>query len=484
MSAKISNLNELNPIFREEEKISEGVLGMIDRFDLKRILQPLSSFKTKGISLKLILSSLILCRFRGLSIYAMRKSGLTQIDENTLYRIMNNTLMDWRSLVRGMAQQFMRIVSKRGESNNSVRCFVIDDTVVAKTGKTIEGISKVHDHVIGGYVLGFKALLLSLWDGKTLLPIDFSLHRENKNKNWGLKAKDLKSLFTKKRDNQTHGNERFEELDKEKPSVVLEMLRRACKHHILASYVLIDSWFMTDTIIQGIRQIRKGMMHVVGLCKMDKRKFTVDGRELNSDAIIKMKTAKKGSIHKSSRFKSTRYIKVDAIYKGTAVRLFYVMYKGTKKWKLLLTTDLSLSFVKTMELYQIRWSIEVLFKECKQYLRLGQAQNTDFDGQIADTAITLITHIILSLQLRFQAYETMGGLFGEVQNQMIQDTICERILKMVLEIIEQLLEFLSIDLEETLERLFACDESAEKVRKILMAVNELHHERDKNEMAA
>jgi IS4 transposase len=98
----------------------------------------------------------------------------------------------------------------------------------------------------------------------------------------------------------------------------------------------------------------------------------------------------KGSIQNSRRFKS-KYIKVDALYKGTPVRLFYVRYKGAGTWKLLLTTDLSLSFTKAMELYQIRWTIEVLFKECKQYLRLGQGQNTDFDGQIADITITLLS---------------------------------------------------------------------------------------------
>ena len=128
---------------------------------------------------------------------------------------------------------------------------------------------------------------------------------------------------------------------------------------------------------------------------MDARKFVVDGRELKSDAIIKL--------------------------------------KGAKTWKLLLTTDLSLSFVKTMELYQIRWTIEVLFKECKQYLRLGKGQNTDFDGQIADTASTWLTHLILSLGLRFQAYETMGGLFRDLQNQMIRDTLHQRIMMAIVE---------------------------------------------------
>jgi hypothetical protein len=483
MCTKISNLNELNPILRDEEKISEGVLGMIGRFDLKRLLMPLSDFKTRGIGLMTVLNALILSRFRGLSIYSMYKSGQMNIDENTVYRMMNHPQMNWRRLLLGVAMQFLKIVKQKGSDNKSVRCFVIDDTLIPKTGKTIEGISKVFDHNEKRCVLGFKKLVLALWDGKSLLPLDFSLHRESKDKNWGLKIKDLKRLFSKKRDDKSPSNERFKELDMEKPTVALQMLRRACKHGILADYVLMDSWFITETMIKGIREIRKGMMHVVGICKMDSRKFTVDGRELNSQAIIKLKGTCKKARHTSRKYKS-EYIQVDAIYKGTPVRLFYIKYKRAKNWSLLLTTDLSLTFTKTMELYQIRWSIEVFFKECKQYLRLGQGQNTDFDGQIADAAITLITHLMLSLQLRFQAYETMGGLFRDVQNQMIQDTLHERIMKVIFQIIERLLEFLSIDVDETIEMMIACDENMEEVINLLMAANEYCKEAAKKKMVA
>ena len=35
MSAKISNLSEIYPLVSNEEKIAEGVLGLIGRFDLK-----------------------------------------------------------------------------------------------------------------------------------------------------------------------------------------------------------------------------------------------------------------------------------------------------------------------------------------------------------------------------------------------------------------------------------------------------------------
>jgi IS4 transposase len=71
-----------------------------------------------------------------------------------------------------------------------------------------------------------------------------------------------------------------------------------------------------------------------------------------------------------------------------------------------------------MELYQIRWSIEVMFKECKQYLRLGKSQNTDFYGQIADASLVMITYIILTLYKRFEVYETLGSLFRDTQAEM------------------------------------------------------------------
>jgi len=326
-------------------------------------------------------------------------------------------------------------------------------------------------------------LVLALWDGKSLLPIDFSLHRESHKNNWGLKVKEFKRLFVKKRDAKSPCSERFDELDMEKPAVALQMLRRACKYGILASYVLMDSWFTNHTMIQGIGKIRKGMMHVVGICKMDKRKFKLGEKELNSDAIIKLKETRKGNKHYSRKYKS-EYMRVDALYKGTQVRLFYIKYKRSKNWKLLLTTDLSLSFAKTMELYHIRWSIEVFFKECKQYLRFGQAQNTDFDGQIADATITLITHLILSLQFRFQAYETMGGLFRKIQNQMIQDTLHERIMTVVLEIIIRLLEILSIDVDETIKLMIEGNENTEQVINLLMTVNEVSKLKEKNKMVA
>jgi IS4 transposase len=369
MSAKISSLSELGNVLRQKEKIDEGVLGFSKQFKIGRLLQSFSAVKKQGYSLTLIFVALILSRLGGLSVYAAQKTGQLDMDDNTMYRLMNNQLIDWKSILLSFAKQFIRCVCAKGEvDEKAVKCFVLDDTDIEKCGKTFEGISKIYSHKDHRFLFGFKLLLLCYWDGKSLIPCGLSLHRESKDKKYGLTEKQQKRLFRGKRSGgEGYFSERYDELDQKKLEVAIQTVKQCVKRGLLCSYILMDSWFVTDFMLKGVRSIRKGMLHVVGMCKMDKRKFCVDGKERNSQTIIKMNENNSRKVHSCRKYKS-RYFTVVANYKGTPVKLFYIKYKNAKHWTLLLTTDLSLSFVKAMELYQIRWSIEVLFKECKQYL--------------------------------------------------------------------------------------------------------------------
>jgi len=101
---------------------------------------------------------------------------------------------------------------------------------------------------------------------------------------------------------------------------------------------------------------------------------------------------------KSQRCKKLKadYIRVNCWYKGIRVNFFFVRMGKSGKWHLLLTTDLNLSFIKLMEIYQIRWSIETFFKESKQYLGLSDCSSNTFDAQIADITISMMQHLMLS----------------------------------------------------------------------------------------
>jgi len=59
-----------------------------------------------------------------------------------------------------------------------------------------------------------------------------------------------------------------------------------------------------------------------------------------------------------------------------------------------------------MEIYSIRWSIEVFFKEAKQHLGLCNCQSRDFDAQIANVTISCILYIFLAYYRRINDYET------------------------------------------------------------------------------
>lgn len=107
-------------------------------------------------------------------------------------------------------------------------------------------------------------------------------------------------------------------------------------------------------------------------------------------------------------------------------------------------------------------------------MRLGKSQNTNFNGQVADTALALMTYTILSLGKRFGSYETIGELFRENKQEMLERTICERIMEVVLTLIMQLLEFMAIDIDETLRLIVGSDGECEKVIVMLDAVNQHH----------
>lgn len=485
MGSKIAILSELESVLCNNEKTNEGVLHFFSAFKIKRLLGSFNAYKSKGFDVSVLLLSLLIFRLRGENISRMQnraRNFLENIDDNTFYRLMNNQWMDWRKLLLGFAKQFARQVKAKGDPVSETTCFVLDDTDIEKTGKTIEFIGRVFNHVTKLYPLGFKMLLLGFWDGKTLIATDFSLHRERGQKGtYGLSKKELKSQFRKKRESKSPGQKRAMELDMKKGEVAVSMIRRAVKNGFIANYVLMDSWFVNHYMIKSIRSIKKGAMHLLGMCKIDQRKYLIGNKEMNAHQLI-VKNQRKNS--KYSRKHKSTYISMVVDYKGEKVRLFFLRYNNAKNWTLLLTTDLTLSFVRAIELYQIRWTIEVLNKECKQYLQLGASQNTDFDGQIADATIVLVTHTILSLQKRFSCYETMGELFRETQEKMLELTLWERLIKVFFQMLVLMTAILSIDIEEMMEKLMQSDQTSKQLLAMLKALNEFEdsgHNNKKND---
>lgn len=119
-----------------------------------------------------------------------------------------------------------------------------------------------------------------------------------------------------------------------------------------------------------------------------------------------------------------------------------------------------MSFVRAFEVYQIRWNIEVLNKECKQYLGLGTCAGRDFDEQIADCTLCSLTYITMSIEKRFSEYETMGELFTNMGEDLMALTLWKRVLACIKRLLEVLCEHLGVTIDELEESLINDDEAA------------------------
>ena len=105
----------------------------------------------------------------------------------------------------------------------------------------------------------------------------------------------------------------------------------------------------------------------------------------------------------------------------------------------------------------MRWSIEVLNKETKQYLGLGNFQGRDFDKQVADCTLCYMTYVVMVLDKRINEYETRGQLFAVLKDSLIELTLWKRILSALETFVECLCESFSIPVDEMLENILHND---------------------------
>ena len=101
----------------------------------------------------------------------------------------------------------------------------------------------------------------------------------------------------------------------------------------------------------------------------------------------------------------------------------------------------------------MRWSVEVFFKESKGLLGLGKSQSRDFAAQIASISVTVLQYNILSTVKRFEAYQTIGGLFNEATEGVIQLSVTDRIWGVLQELVRIIAETFETDDERVLDAL-------------------------------
>ncbi len=468
----IKNLSELKTTFVSAHKKEEFFSDMIKILKLGKHHAIFSGVKEKGISALAIITILIIFPFIGVSsVNTFVKSYWNKFagyGKDVYYRLKNNPKINWRKFLFAVVKRAIVTLSERTglqEQAKLIKAFIFDDSSDEKTGKYIEGVSKVWNHVIQKSILGFQLLVMGYYDGTMFFPINFSFHREkgkNKKLKFGLKPKDYKKQFNKKRDKKTAGYQRKKELDLSKIQSAIRMLISAVKNGILADYVLTDSWY---TCWELVKTALENGLHYIGMFSKVKTRFEFNKRQYSYKELRKIN---RKNIKRSRRY-NLYYIRVVVKWNSETIVLYFIRKGKNGNWKTLLSTDLSLDFNKTIEIYQIRWSIEVFFKEAKQLLGLGKSESRDFDAQIADTTITMIQYIFLAIKNRVEKYESIGEIFEYTKAQTLELKLHERLILLliaIVEIIEQLFE--DADMDKLFVKIINDEKAFEKIKPLLL----------------
>ena len=315
-------------------------------------------------------------------------------ERDTFYRFLNSCAIHWRkfTLLLGTVIIQKAIAPLTSEARRNVR--IIDDSLfIRNRSKKVELLV----HVSGTYVKGFRMLTLGWSDGNTFLPLSHCLLSSSS------KQQQLQGA-SEDVDPRNNGGKQHRLAQCKAPEVVLTLLREAREAGVPAQHVLFDSWFCSSA---SLHQIHELGYDVIARVKMH---FSFQGRMQDVKTIYRSQ--------KKRRWRSAYLLSVEAEAvkdgKRLPVRLVYVRKKNKRSdYLVLVSTDLTLSEEEIIQTYGKRWNIEVFFKMCKSYLRLGkETRSISYDALTAHTAIVFARYMMLALgQRRNMDERSLGELF-------------------------------------------------------------------------
>lgn len=433
------NVSEIKDLCKKHETDMDHFWVTVQkRFNLPVIQKSGNRQKRSGVSVSILFETaiakpiLLMGTIQGF--FASQFNRIFQCGQWAFHRFYQDPQFNWRKVL----YRFNKQIEKNEQQAETVAKFpkvlILDDSPIVKTGKKIEGVSRIHDHSNNTSPMGYKLLALSWFNGYYGRFLDFSLVSEKK-----IKLKRTRKQFCKKRDKKSPGSIRKSELKKDKITLGCQLLIEAVKNNFIPDFVMTDSWFTCAKVINLVRSLKNRVIHFLGMIKDGPRKYLYDGQEFTLNKLRKYVLSHQ---RRCSRFKS-RYITIDCSIPDIGeVRIFYSRFHGNKKWVALVSTKMDMTYIEAIEAYAIRWNIEIGFKESKSVLGLGKCQANDLDCQIAHISSVFIAHAILVNCKYHEEYQSFGQLYAHIEHQYTQLLTMEKLLilfeELILSISEQM----------------------------------------------
>jgi SRSO17 transposase len=350
------------------------------------------------------------------SIGMFAREGLQgAMGKDVFYGTINREDLNWRNLHGHTATKTLQTFKAPGK-----KAFVVDDTVAQRFGKKMPGISSHFDHTSGRHMMGQQVLTLGLSCDEGFVPLDSELFISQ------TKAIALHEPFKEGRSAVAKRYKIAQQCTK--PEMVKTMVNRALNAGILADYLLADAWFGSKAMI---RLTQDTALVPVLRMKKNKMKYRMSEivrgqavtKELDVQSLYKRCVRKAWQPIHGQKYQA-KAVDVELNLAETKepeqwvkVRLLFVrgnagdtqQTAGKHDWAVFLTTDTTLSETEILELYSMRWAIEVYFKEAKQHLGFLKEQSNHYAAYIASIHLTAIRFCLLVIAKQTQGADSIAG---------------------------------------------------------------------------
>lgn len=330
---------------------------------------------------------------------------------SVLYDFLGREDIHWR----GLAAEVSRRVAQDHDLGPPSQCaLVADDTCQARAGRKVEGTSCYFDHTEGRMRKGHQVLHLGLAGEKGFLPIEAQIVMGEKcrvDKPHDKPFKDQRSAAAR---------DLRRAAEQTKHALFRDMLGRALRAGFRPAFVLADAWFGCKENIAcclehrrtAIFQMKRGLLA-----------YRYHGRDYTAHQLYAWVQRRMRPARRRARFKTASVVvslnletdpRLPA--RRVEVRLVFsapVQTASADTWVVFLCTDVQLSDARVLEVYSLRWSIEVYFKEIKQNLGFLKEQSGRYQLAYASVHLAALRYLLL-----FEAMLRQGRLtYGEIRDR-------------------------------------------------------------------
>ncbi len=193
------------------------------------------------------------------------------------------------------------------------------------------------------------------------------------------------------------------------------MMARAIRGGVKAEFLLADAWFGTKAMLRSTEELSLTAIVRMKKSKLKYRLTTYKNeqevvRDLDLKALYKQTVRKKWQKISGQAYQC-KGLDVQLNLANSEkepeqwrnVRLLFVrgntelekQETGKHDWAVFLSTDINLEPEKILEIYALRWAVEVYFKEAKQHLGFLKEQSTHYAAYIASIHLVAIRFCLL-----------------------------------------------------------------------------------------